>query len=85
MNVIERHNVWHWIVIFQTYANMKIKSINTSCCAVDESAPSLIRGRRFNPEYGENSIESAVTLMGPAMHDLISLGPNTDTKHRMDN
>ncbi|KAF3675187.1 hypothetical protein FXO38_04855 [Capsicum annuum] len=37
--------------------------------AVDGAAPSLTRGRGFDPGYGENSVGSAATLMGPAMRD----------------
>ncbi|PHT31060.1 Ethylene-responsive transcription factor 15 [Capsicum baccatum] len=33
---------------------------------VDEVAPPLIKGRGFDLGYGENSVGSAVTLMGPA-------------------
>ncbi|KAF3647028.1 putative agamous-like MADS-box protein AGL31-like [Capsicum annuum] len=42
---------------------------STSCSAVDGAAPFLIRGRGFDPGYGENSVGSAATLMGPAMRD----------------
>ncbi|KAF3659600.1 hypothetical protein FXO38_12562 [Capsicum annuum] len=37
--------------------------------SMDGVAPPLTRGRGFDPGYGENSIESAATLMGPATRD----------------
>ncbi|PHT38062.1 hypothetical protein CQW23_21635 [Capsicum baccatum] len=36
------------------------------CGAVDEAAPPLTRGRGYDAGYGENSVRSATTLMGPA-------------------
>ena len=42
---------------------------NMGCGAVYEAAPPVTRGRGFDPGYGENSVGSAVTLMGPATRD----------------
>ena len=39
------------------------------CGAVDGAAPPLTRGRGYDPGYGENSVGSAATLMGPATRD----------------
>ena len=39
------------------------------CGAVDGAAPPLTRGRGYDLGYGENSVKSAITLMGPATPD----------------
>ncbi|KAF3650490.1 putative U-box domain-containing protein 4-like [Capsicum annuum] len=42
---------------------------NMGCGAVDETVLPLTRGRRFDPGYGENSVGSTATLMGPSTRD----------------
>ena len=39
------------------------------CGAVDGAAPPLTRGRGFDFGYGENSVGSAATLIGPGKPD----------------
>ena len=40
-----------------------------SCGAVDGAALLLTRGRGYDPGYGENSVGSAATLIGPVTPD----------------
>lgn len=41
------------------------------CDVMNKTAPFLIKDWRFNPEYGENSVESVTILMYHVMY-----GPN---------
>ncbi|KAF3655887.1 putative F-box protein-like [Capsicum annuum] len=44
-------------------------SLQYPSAGVDGIAPPLTRGRGFDPGYGENSVDSAATLIGLATHD----------------